>query len=167
MDNVLLELLLVLLTGFLPVAEIRGAIPLANYFFRANPFLYVAGLATGLAGNLVVAPVALYLLRFIERVILEDNGRLSSLRKIYVKIIDYARRKAAGHEKMELAGLLLFVAIPLPGTGAWTGALVAHVLGMRPKDSILGINLGVLGAFIIVLLVVEAGATVLKMIFGV
>jgi len=167
MGNVLFEVLLVFLTGFLPVAEIRGAIPLAYYFFRANPFLYVAGLAAGLAGNLVVALVALYLLRYIERVILDDNGRFSSLRKIYVKIVDYARRKAAGHEKMEFAGLLVFVAIPLPGTGAWTGALVAHVLGMRPKDSILSINLGVLGAFIIVLLVVEAGATILKMIFGI
>ncbi|MCI4461413.1 MAG: small multi-drug export protein [Thermogladius sp.] len=167
MENVLFKLLLVFLTGFLPIAEIRGAVPLAYYFFRANPSLYAAGLTAGLAGNLIVAPLALYLLRFIERVILGDNGGLSFLRKIYVKIINYARRKAAGHEKMEFAGLLVFVAIPLPGTGAWTGALVAHVLGMRPKDSILSINLGVLGAFAIVLLVVEAGATVLKMIFGI
>jgi uncharacterized membrane protein len=167
MENVLFKLLLVFLTGFLPIAEVRGAVPLAYYFFRANPSLYAAGLTAGLAGNLIVAPLALYLLRFIERVILGDNGGLSFLRKIYVKIINYARRKAAGHEKMEFAGLLVFVAIPLPGTGAWTGALIAHVLGMRPKDSILSINLGVLGAFAIVLLVVEAGATVLKMIFGI
>ncbi|WP_434731569.1 small multi-drug export protein [Thermogladius sp. KZ2Tp1] len=164
--SVAYELLLVLLVGFSPVAEIRGAIPLAYYFFRQDQALYMVALAAGLLGNLAVAPIAVLALRFVERKIVNNSRAPGFLKRLYWKVVDYARKKARGHEKLEFAGLAVFVAIPLPGTGAWTGALVAHVLGMDLRKGVLSIELGVLGAFLIVLAVVETGATVLRVFFG-
>ncbi|MEO0249400.1 MAG: small multi-drug export protein, partial [candidate division WOR-3 bacterium] len=61
-----------------------------------------------------------------------------------------ARKKGASIEKYESLGLYVFVAIPLPGTGAWTGALVASVLGMRFLPALIAIGLGVATAGVIV-----------------
>lgn len=157
----------VLVVGFLPVAEIRGAVPLAYYFFRGNPASLYLGLAAGLAGNLAVAPAALFLLSLAERWVLGDGGVPKWLATAYRKLVSYARKKARGHEKWGVVGLAVFVAIPLPGTGAWTGALVAHVLGIDKKSALLGIELGVVGAFAIVLAAVSLGLEALKALFGI
>jgi uncharacterized membrane protein len=165
-ENIMVEILLVSLLGFLPISEIRGAAPLAYVFFRHDLALYVLGLVAGLTGNLVVAPLVLHVLDVFEKkVILRERGP-RFLRAVYHRVIDYARKKARKWEKVELATLIVFVAIPFPATGAWTGSLIAYVLGMKKREAILGLNIGVLGAFAIVLAVVEVGSTVLKALFG-
>ena len=71
------------------------------------------------------------------------------LHKIPEGIEKKARSKSAQIEKYGYLGLFLFVAIPLPGTGAWTGSLLSVMLGMKPKKSFLFIFLGVLTAGLI------------------
>lgn len=72
--------------------------------------------------------------------------------RIVVKLETKAHSKASQVKKYEKIGLFLFVAIPLPGTGAWTGSLIAAVLGMRIKDSVPAIILGVFSAGILMTL---------------
>ena len=164
--DAIMEVLLVLLLGFLPISEVRGAIPLAYVFFRQDPVLYTLGLVAGLMGNLAVAPLVLQALDVFEKkVILRGRGPCF-LRKVYRRVIDYARERARKWEKVEFAALAAFVAVPLPATGAWTGSLIAYVLGMRKRRAILSVSVGVLAAFAIVLAVVEVGSTVLKALFG-
>ena len=79
------------------------------------------------------------------------------------KLVVYFEKKAEKHrskvEKSKFWGLMILVAIPLPGTGAWTGALVAAMLEMRLKDAIPAIFLGVIAAGIIVALVTTGVVT--------
>ncbi|NHW44780.1 MAG: small multi-drug export protein [Candidatus Verstraetearchaeota archaeon] len=164
--DTIMEVLLVLLLGFLPISEVRGAIPFAHVFFRQDPVLYTLGLVAGLMGNLAVAPLVLQALDVFEKkVILKGRGP-RFLRKVYRRVIDYARERARKWKKVEFAALVAFVAVPLPATGAWTGSLIAYVLGMRKRRAILSVSVGVLAAFAIVLAVVEVGSTVLKALFG-
>jgi uncharacterized membrane protein len=164
--SAVVEVLLVLLAGLLPVSEVRGAVPLAYVFFRQDLALYALGLAAGLAGNLAVAPFALCVLDAFERkVVLRERGPCF-LRAACRRVIDYARRRARRWRKVEFAALVAFVAVPLPATGAWTGSLIAYVLGMERREAILSVNVGVLIAFSIVLAVVEVGSTALKALFG-
>lgn len=74
------------------------------------------------------------------------------LHRIVEKLENKAHSKAGTIKKYEMFGLFVFVAIPLPGTGAWSGSLIAAVLGMRIKDSVPMICLGVLAAGILMTL---------------
>ena len=83
-------------------------------------------------------------------------------RGFFKKIIDRANRKALQIGNYELIGLLLLVAIPFPGTGAWTGALVAAVLQLRMKKAVPTILLGVMISGIIVLLITSGVISIIK-----
>lgn len=143
-------------TAILPVLEVRGAIPVgvAN---GLNPWLaYVLGVI----GNMLPIPFLILLTRQIIEWLKKHN--------ILVRFAAWLERKGAEKaetvQKYEFWGLLIIVAIPLPGTGAWTGALVASLLDMRLKKALPAITAGVLIAGIIVLLVtcgvVSAGSLI-------
>ncbi|WP_440059146.1 COG2426 family protein [Thermogladius sp. 4427co] len=159
-------LIYVFIVAFMPVTEVRGAIPLAYILFGSRTDMYIIALAVALAGNMVIAPVVIYVLRLIEKTVI-NKGRAGILSKIYTRVVDYAKSRLKGYEKLSFIGLAVFVAIPLPGTGAWTGSIIAHIIGMDARKAVLSVNLGVLGAFIIVLAVVELGIQALKTIFGI
>lgn len=121
--------------AMLPVVELRGAIPFATGlgFPIQEAFLW------SIIGNMIPVPFILLLIRKIFAV-LREVPRLAGL-------IERLERKAhlqgAMVKKYRLLGLCLLVAIPLPGTGAWTGALVAGLLEIRLRDSLITIFLGV------------------------
>ena len=75
------------------------------------------------------------------------------LGKIAVKFEEKAMSKSDGIKKYGKLGLFIFVAIPLPGTGAWTGSLAAVLLGIKPKDAFVPILLGVMTAGLIMSLI--------------
>jgi uncharacterized membrane protein len=134
----------VFIISLLPILELRGGI-LAGYFFG----LPIWTTALAVAGNLLPIP---FLLIFIEAIFawcLKHN--------LLVKFIGGLRRRAQSKsesvKKYEFWGLCIFVAIPLPGTGAWTGVLVAEALGMERKRAMLSIFLGVLIAGCVMLMV--------------
>ena len=140
------------LVGILPILELRGAIPVGVFTFHLS---YLESFICSFIGNII--PVY-FIVKYI-RPLFDFFGRW----KIFKVIIDWATEKATKHiqenEKLQNAvsvGLLLFVAIPLPGTGAWVGSLIANFLDLPPKKAIPPIIVGVLTAGIIVLSITAA-----------
>lgn len=137
--------------SMLPIIECRGAVPLG--FGLGLPWWQTALLSVG--GNLLPVP---FILLFI-RVILKW---MASCRvKFFNKISAWLDRKVEKHkgtiEKYSYWGIMIFVGLPLPGTGAWTGTLIASVLGLEPKKSFLAAVGGVLMATTIMMLVIYGG----------
>ena len=140
------------LVGILPILELRGAIPVGVFTFHLS---YLESFICSFIGNII--PVY-FIVKYI-RPLFDFFGRW----KIFKVIIDWATEKATKHiqenEKLQNAvsvGLFLFVAIPLPGTGAWVGSLIANFLDLPPKKAIPPIIVGVLTAGIIVLSITAA-----------
>ena len=127
-----------------PIIELRGAIPLA----LSQGFSPGASLALALLGNLAIVPILLWGLEWIENLL----KRWTFTHRIMKWIFARSRRKGRWIERFGWLGLVLLVAIPLPGTGAWTGALAARLLGIDNKKALLWIALGVLIAGVVVLL---------------
>ena len=130
------------LISMVPVLELRGAIPVGV----AGGLSPLAAMAIASLGNLVPIP---FLIVFTRRVFnwLKTKGRL---RVLVEKLETRAAEKSQVVLKYAWWGLCILVAIPLPGTGAWTGALVAAVLNMRLKKAMPAITVGVVIAGFIV-----------------
>lgn len=137
------ERLVVFLLSMVPVSELRGAIPLGVHGF-GMPWWEASLIA--LVGNLVPVIPILFLLDAIIRLL----GHIKVFRRFFDWLVARTRRRGGLVERYEFLGLFLFVAIPLPITGAWTGTLVATVLRLPPWRSFFTIFLGVLTADIIV-----------------
>ena len=150
--------LITFLISMVPVIELRGAIPYGIGFGLEPWVVYV--LAT--VGNLLPIP---FILLFIRK-ILQWMKRYEKLGKIAIKLEERAAGKSGKVRKSEFIGLLLFVAIPLPGTGAWTGALIAALMDMRLKRALSAIAIGILTAGIIVTLVMVLGIHALDFLLG-
>ncbi|MBR5120573.1 MAG: small multi-drug export protein [Clostridia bacterium] len=149
--------LCVFFCSMLPIIECRGAIPLG--WGLGLPWWQTA--LFSIAGNLLPVPFILLFIRAILKWMRESRV------KFFFGIAAWLDRKIEKHkgtiEKYSYWGLVLFVAIPLPGTGAWTGTLIASVLGLEPKKSFLAATVGVLGATAIMTVVSYCG---LGAIFG-
>ena len=140
-ENLMQAILLTFGTAMVPVLELRGAIPVG----------VAAGLSPAVAcvvsvlGNMVPVPFILLLIR---RIFDWLRGT-----RLFGPRIDWLERRAhlKGRivKKYRTIGLIILVAIPLPGTGAWTGALVADVLDLRLRTALPAIAFGVLIAGII------------------
>ena len=143
--------LCVFFCSMLPVIELRGAIPMA--FALGLPW-WQAYLISVL-GNLRPVPFILLLINVVIK------WMSSSKVPFFNKIADFLLKKVEKNrdriEKYSFWGLFLFVAIPLPMTGAWTGSLVAAVIGMKPHKAFVSALLGVLLAGVIVTLIVYGG----------
>lgn len=136
---------IVFIISLLPILELRGGV-LAGYWLGL-PLLTTSIIAV--IGNILPIPFILF---FIEKILgfLEKHNILTNF---IHKLRERALHKSKGLQNMEFIGLMLFVGIPLPGTGAWTGALVAETLQMDRKKALLAIVLGVLIALVIMLVV--------------
>ena len=137
----------VLIVSALPIAELRGGIPLAlsmGIGWR-EAFLICA------VGNFLPIIPILYLMRPAEGILRKWPPMDRFLTRLF------ARTRVRGRliEKYEALGLIAFVAIPLPVTGAWTGALAAHLFGVRPRYAIPAIICGILIAGIVVTLAAQ------------
>lgn len=136
--------------GMVPVVELRGAIPIGLYTFHLD-IIPVTLLA--LLGNILPVP---FLVIFGGKV-LRYFAKFEKFGKPFRKILEIGEKKVTKmNSKAQRAlfwGLFAFVAVPLPGTGAWTGSLIAITLGLNLKKSFLPIALGVLcaGAIIVTL----------------
>lgn len=150
--------LITLLIAALPVSELRGAIPLGLLSFKL-PLVKV--LLFAILGNLIpVIPLLLFL-----KPVTEKLRHFSICRKFFEHLFKRARKKAAVVEKYQALGLILFVAIPLPVTGAWTGCIVASLFKIKFRYAFLSISLGVCIAAAIVTLATVAGEGIWKQLF--
>lgn len=126
----------IFLISLLPVIELRGSIPVGYY--QGLP--WYTNMITSIIGNLLPVP---FILLFVVKVF-----EFMKKRNIMVGFIEKIEKRAMSRSdsiaNKEFIGLMLFVAIPLPGTGAWTGALIAALLQFNRKKSFMYICIGVL-----------------------
>jgi len=130
------DFVMTMLVSMIPVVELRGGIP---YGVAAGLPVWQAYIAAFI-GNLIPVPFILVYIRQIFKWIRRHMPRLNS---IIDKLEKKAHLKGATMQKYQYLGLAIFVAIPLPGTGAWTGALAAAFLDMRLKKAFPAAVLGV------------------------
>jgi uncharacterized membrane protein len=143
-------LLVSLLLSLLPIAELRGGLPYA----LAGGVPPLAAYLLCVAANALVGPLVFLFLSSLHRL----PDRWPAYHRFFVRLVDRSRRRIHSVvERYGYWGLMIFVAIPLPLTGAYTGALGAWVLGMRRWKSVLFITLGVALAGLIVSLVYLLG----------
>ncbi len=140
------EFIMTVLVSMLPVVELRGGIPFGVAMGLNLPMAVIASVI----GNMLPVPI---LIMFTRRVFEWLKRKIPKLNKFINALERRAEEKKTIVERYSFWGLLILVAIPLPGTGAWTGALVAAVMGMRLKKSLPAIFCGVLVAAVIVSLV--------------
>ena len=136
--------LYVFLISMLPVVELRGAIPVGAGF-GLHPLFNAL---VCIVGNMLPVPGILFLF---PRV-LAAMKRLKPTKRFAVWLEEHVMKKTDRIAKGAAVGLFLFVAIPLPGTGAWTGTLAASFLDMGIKSTALAVSLGVAMAGIIMAL---------------
>ena len=149
METVLEKLLLTFTTAMIPVVELRGAIPVGI----AAGLPPAVACAAAILGNLLPVPFIMLLARRVF-------SWLRDTRLFGPKIVWLERRahlKGRIVRKYRLPGLVVLVAIPLPGTGAWTGSLAAAFLDMRLKKAMPAVVLGVLTAGCIMLTLTHVG----------
>ena len=137
------QVLMTLFISMVPVIELRGAIPMATGA-GLSPWIAIP---IALVGNLLPIP---FIILFIKKIFAWMRKASPKLNKIVDKMEAKAEKNKEKVLKYAFWGLALFVAIPLPGTGAWTGALVAAMLDMPLKKAFPSILIGVLGAGIII-----------------
>ena len=137
------NILMTFLISMVPVIELRGAIPAA---VLAGLDIRVA-LIVAIVGNLVPVPLIIVFIRKIFKWLRQKSRWLGDMVR---RMEEKANAKKAQVLRYEFWGLLLLVAIPLPGTGAWTGALVAAMLDMQLKRAFPAIAAGVVTAGLIV-----------------
>ncbi len=139
--------IVVFIISLMPILELRGGI-LAAALLKLNP---LTGYIISIVGNIIPIP---FILLFINK-ILDYMGR--SKIKFFNKLSNSIRKKSDKNkgkiEKFGYIGLLLFVGIPIPGTGAWTGALIASLLNLDRKKSFLYIMGGIILASIIMMII--------------
>ena len=136
------RVLLTFLVSMVPVVELRGGIP----FGTALGLDPVSTAVAAILGNLVPVPFIILFIRHI----FDWLRRYEKPRTLVEKFEKKAHLKSKNVIKYQTFGLCLFVALPLPGTGAWTGALIAAILDMRLKRAMPSIILGVIIAATIV-----------------
>lgn len=130
--------LMVVITSALPVSELRGAIPL-GVTLGFTPF---ESLLLSLFGNLLIVPPVLWLIE----PLFTHFKRLRQIRRWVTDIEDRAAGKLRHYRGYRLLGLFILVAVPLPGTGAYTGCLAARLLKISPFNAWVSISLGVVTA---------------------
>ncbi len=144
--------LCVFICSMIPIIELRGAIPLGTGLGLGIVETYILSVI----GNILPVPIILLFVK----VVLDFMKKIKGL----CKIANWVEAKAEKHkgkiEKYAYVGLFLFVAIPLPGTGAWTGSLIAALMKMKFWKSLLFVFLGVMAAGILM----TAGSWAVKLI---
>ena len=131
----------VFIISLFPILELRGGI-LASSLLDITMW---KGILISAVGNIIPIPFILF---FIKKIFAELK-KAKLFRPLVEKMENKAMKKRDQIEKYEFWGLVLFVGIPLPGTGAWTGSLIAALLGIKFKKAFPAIMLGICMATVI------------------
>lgn len=144
--NLFLKYLSLFGMAMLPVLELRGSVP----WGVAQDLNYAMVLIVSILGNMVPVP---FIILFIRRIFEWMKKKSERLARIAEKLEARAHAKKDILVKYEMLGLFILVAIPLPGTGAWTGSLVAAIFDLRMKNALPAIFCGVVTAGLIMTIV--------------
>ena len=157
------KIILVFLISMVPVVELRGALPYALGPWMGQPLPLLQAYLICIIGNMLPVP----LIYLFARKLLEWGKDKPLIGKPFTWCLEKGKKGGEALQKKAGQGLflalMLFVGIPLPGTGAWTGTLAARILDMEFKESVLAVMFGVLLAGIIMLLLSTAGYGIVRM----
>ena len=137
------DILLTFLVAMVPVVELRGAIP----FGVVRGLNLWTAIIASMLGNLIPVP---FIILFIRKIFAWMRAHMPKLDGLVLRMEKKAEKNRAAVEKYAFWGLVILVAIPLPGTGAWTGTLVASLLDIKFKRALPAIVLGVSLAAVVV-----------------
>ena len=148
------KILMTFLVSMVPIIELRGAIPIAT----GAGLDWRVAIIVAIIGNMIPVP---FIIIFIKKIFAWMRKTSEKLDKIVVKMENKAFSKRDVIDKYGPWGLYIFVAIPLPGTGAWTGSLIAAMLDIPLKKAFPAVALGVVSAGIIVAFVSYGAAALI------
>ena len=131
---------IIFIISMIPVLELRGGM-IAASLLGVN---WKIAMIICILGNIIPVP---FILLFVKKIF--EVLKKTRFSKFIYKFEEKADSKSKDILKYKKLGLFLFVAIPIPGTGAWTGSMVASLLGFKVKNAIISIFLGVIGAAVI------------------
>lgn len=152
------EILELIVLTLLPFLELRASIPY-GVFKTSISLLWVFVICVGV--NILLAPL-LYL--FLDKAV-HIFLRIKMIDKCYQKVVIRAQKKVHPYvEKYGILGLAIFIGIPLPGSGVYSGALGAYLLGFKFKDFFKAAVIGVVIAGVIVLLISTAGNSIFQVL---
>ncbi|MEO0289184.1 MAG: small multi-drug export protein [candidate division WOR-3 bacterium] len=141
---------IIVIISMLPVFELRLGLPLAMTLFKMD---YFSALLFSILGNFIPVIPILLLLKGVYKIF----EKITPVKKFFDWVIERTEKRSKDIKRYEFWGLVIFVGIPLPGTGAWTGSLAAVILNLDFKRSLLAITLGILLASIIVSIFIFMG----------
>jgi uncharacterized membrane protein len=144
------------LLAMLPISELRGALPTSLILFKMTDF---EALFWSILGNILVIPFVFFLLSLLQSKII---SRISFLKSFSEKFLAFLKKRANSKNIENLVGLTLFVAVPFPLTGAWTGTIISYFLGIPFKLAFLSISVGVLLSAILVFSLTKTGILIEK-----
>ena len=150
LDTTMGKCILTMLVSMVPIIELRGGIP----FGVAMGLPYHLAFPFAVVGNILPTP---FIIVYIRKIFLLMRRYMPRLNGMVDKLESKAHLKGKAVTKYKYLGLWLFVAIPLPGTGAWTGSLAAAFLDMRLRKAFPAVVLGVLTAGCIMLSLTHVG----------
>lgn len=143
--------IIVVLLAFSPIGEVRISVPAGVFLFQMG---WAEAFVWSLLGNLAVAPIAAWLYPRIETMVRRTERGTRWLDRLYEKT---RARSSARVEKLQESAVAVFIAIPLPGSGAWTGVLIAHIFGLQWRHAWRYYYAGVVAATVLVTILVETG----------
>ena len=145
------DVLLIIAITFLPFLELRASIPYGILILKMHWFpVFVIAAIT----NIILGPIVYFFLDKVIHIFL----RIKSLDRIYQKYVDKTQKKIHKYvEKYGETAVAIFIGIPLPGSGSYSGALAAYLIGLGYKKFIIANIIGVLIAGIIVTVITLTG----------
>ena len=136
-DNIIQnEAMKVFLLSMLPITELRFSIPYGINFYSIDIYKVVC---ISIIGNIMIG----YLVVYVIGPVMQYLKKISLFESLITYIFKRTLSNSKSIEKKKFYGLMLFVSIPLPLTGVWTGALAAYLLNLNRKNTLLSISLGV------------------------
>lgn len=135
--------LITFIVSMLPILELRGAIPIGVSLGMSH----LGAMGVSIIGNMVPAP---FIILFIRKIFAWLRSKSALWQRMIARLEEKAEGKWDKVHRYQFLGLVILVAIPLPGTGAWTGALIASLMDMRLRNALPAIFLGVIIAGVLV-----------------
>ena len=147
-----LRLLYAILLTLIPGTELRLGLPLAIVYSMENNFPILLVFFLIILINILLIFIIFYFLDKIHRILMQFNLYRRTFSYYLEKVHNKIKKLEKRHDKIGFYALMLFVAVPLPGTGAWTGAILSWLLGLDRKKSIMAITAGIMIAGLLILL---------------
>ncbi|OGI11599.1 hypothetical protein A3K64_01780 [Candidatus Micrarchaeota archaeon RBG_16_36_9] len=144
-----LRLIYALILSILPISELRGGLPLAMVYANQHNISFLLILPMIIFANIIAIFLAFFFLDKIHHVLLRNRTYKRFFESYLLRIQKKTDRFESKYSAIGFLALTLFVAVPLPATGAWSGCLIAWLLDLDRKKSILAIALGVMIAGIL------------------